>query len=109
VTDVAYNARIQAIYREVNEGIALINAEWDVPALEVLCECGTPGCTERIELTHAEYERLRANPTAFVLVPGHEDDAVEHVVRSGDGYVVVANHGRAATIAEQTDPRAAAR
>ena len=109
MTNIADNARIQAIYREVNEGIALINAEWDVPALELLCECGTAGCTERIALTHAEYERVRASPTGFVLVPGHEDEAVEHVVRWGDGYVIVENHGPAATIAECTNPRAATR
>ncbi|MDQ3066527.1 MAG: hypothetical protein M3R12_05170 [Actinomycetota bacterium] len=107
--NVVDNARIQTIYREVNEGIALMNAEWDVPALELLCECGTAHCTERIELTHAEYERVRADPTTFALVPGHEVEAVEHVVRSAPGYVVVANHGRAARIAERTDPRAAAR
>jgi hypothetical protein len=105
MSDAADNARIQAIYRQVNEGIALINAGWDVPALELMCECGVAGCTQRVELTAAEYERVRAEPTHFVLRPGHEDGATEHVVRAGPGWVVVANDGLAARIAEETDPR----
>jgi hypothetical protein len=106
VSDPADNARIQAIYREVNEGIALINAGWSSDALELICECGTPGCTERVELSAEEYERIRAEPTQFVLVGGHDDRATEHVVRTGVGWVVVANDGVAAEIARRTDPRA---
>ncbi len=64
---------------------------------------------ERIGLSSAEYERLRSRPTHFVLRPGHQDDAVERVVSGSAGYLIVENLGRAASIAKQTDPRAAAR
>jgi hypothetical protein len=106
VSDPADNARVQAIYRQVNEGIALINAGWSSEALELICECGTPGCTERVELSAEEYELIRAQPTHFVLVGGHDDAATEHIVRTGAGWVVVANDGIAAEIARHTDPRA---
>ena len=106
---VSRNAHIQAIYREVNEGIALINAEWESAALELLCECGTTACTERVEMTFADYEALRAHPTRFVLRPGHEDESVERVLVRSAGYLIVANHGPAAEIAVQTDPRTRAR
>jgi hypothetical protein len=109
VSSISRNAKIQVIYREVNEGIALINAGWEIPALELLCECGIAGCTERIELTTDEYEQVRSSPTQFVLRPGHEDDTVERVLRSEGDHVVVENYGRAATIAERTDPRSASR
>jgi hypothetical protein len=109
VTDVARNARVQAIYREVNEGIALINSGWEIPDLELLCECGTSGCTDRVSLTGEEYESLRAEPTRFVLRPGHEDAEVEQVVQRAADHVIVENRGLAATIARRTDPRAASR
>ena len=109
MTDVARNAQVQAIYREVNEGIALINSGWDTPELELLCECGTSRCTDRVGLTNDEYERLRAVPTRFVLRPGHEDHAVERVVWRSSEYVIVENQGQAAMIAVQTDPRTTSR
>lgn len=109
MTDVAHNARVQAIYREVNEGIALINSGWEIPDLELVCECGTSGCTDRVSLTGEEYEQLRAEPTWFVLRPGHENTDVERVVRRSDDHVIVENHGEAATVARRTDPRAGSR
>ena len=108
MSSISRNANIQAIYREVNEGIALINAGWEIPTLELMCECGT-ACTERVELTTEEYERVRSSPAQFVLCPGHEDETVERVVRREGDHLVVENHGRAATIAERTDPRSASR
>jgi len=93
----------------VNEGIALINAGWEVPTLELFCECGTAGCSERVELTSEEYERVRSDPTHFVLRPGHQVDSVEHVLRREGDHLVVANHGTAATSAGRTDPRSSAR
>lgn len=41
--------------------------------LPFLCECADPGCFEAVWLSMAEYERVRAHPSRFVLVAGHED------------------------------------
>lgn len=109
MSNINRNATNQTTFRDVNEGIALINAGWESPTLELLCECGTAGCSERVELTAEEYERVRAHPTHFVLVPGHQDDTVEHVLHREGDHLVVENFGDAATIAERSDPRSTSR
>ena len=103
------NAEIQALYREVNERIASLSGRWDVPSLQLLCECGSALCSDRVELPRAEYEVVRAQPTHFVLRHGHQDPGVEDVVVAHDDYLIVANYGDAASVARRTDPRANAR
>jgi hypothetical protein len=71
-----------------------------------VCECGNLGCTETVELTIAEYEAVRSSFDRFLVVPGHEIEAVEDVVESHDGYlVVVKREPRAAALAAATDDR----
>ena len=54
------------------------------------CECGqSPTCGGQVELTLGEYEQVRAQADRFVVVPGHEDPVIEHVIRRNDWYVVV--------------------
>lgn len=49
---------------------------------------------------------MRSEATWFVVIPGHEIAAVEHVVTSHDGYDIVEKQtGPAADEAEATDPR----
>lgn len=104
------NADVQALYRHVNERIAAISRSLGrAERLHILCECGSPGCAERLEIGSADYERVRAQPTHFALLEGHEDQAVEDVIARASGYLVVANHGVAATVARRTDPRAGSR
>ncbi len=100
------NAEIQALYREVNERIASLSAQWSTATLELLCECGAAVCSERVELSREEYDDVRARPTHFVLRHGHQDAGVEHVILEGGTFLVVANYGEAATVARRTDPRA---
>jgi hypothetical protein len=110
VTGKTGNAEVQAFYRHVNERIAEISARLQPGgALEILCECGEAGCTERVAIPASEYEALRAQPTHFALVVGHENSAVEDVIDARNGYLVVANYGSAATVARRTDPRAGSR
>jgi hypothetical protein len=84
-------ARAQTLYRAANERIARSNRKLDPLApFEVVCECGARGCArDRIWLAPGEYDRIRADPTHFVVVPAHVDDGAA-VVRRGDGYVVTA-------------------
>jgi hypothetical protein len=103
------NAQVQAFYRDVNERIAGISSALGVGPLELLCECGSAGCTERVHIAADDYERLRDEATHFVLIDGHQDPSVEDIVRRLDGYLVVANYGPAATVARRTDPRASSR
>ena len=99
----------EALFREVNEGIE--RGQWpgeeDSP-VSFRCECARLGCNELVELTVRSYERVRANPRRFIVLPGHEREA-EMVVERNAGYLVVEKLDRAAERATQTDPRDADR
>jgi hypothetical protein len=92
--------------RKVNEGIDAGRGLADVDErMPFVCECGRLGCTEVIELTIADYERVRRSGRRFVVVPGHVNDGVEHVVEDAGEHVVVEKIGLAADVAEAEDPR----
>jgi hypothetical protein len=86
-----------------NVGTAL--APDDVP-MEFLCECDDPDCVEKVSATRAEYEAIRAVATQFVVLPGHEDPDIEHVVQQTERFLVVEKEGQAAHEAGESDPRA---
>jgi hypothetical protein len=97
----------EALFREVNERIESVStalAPDDVP-LEFLCECDDPDCVEKVSATRAEYEAIRAVSTHFVVLPGHEDPGVEHVVQPTERFLVVEKEGHAAYEAQEDDPR----
>jgi hypothetical protein len=98
----------EALFRQVNERVKELNRAFSV-VLErgdYLCECGNVACIERVSLTPEEYERVRADATHFVIVPGHVRPDVEDIVYAGDGYEVVRKQeGEAAERARETDPR----
>jgi hypothetical protein len=100
----------EALFREVNEGIE--RGQWpgeeDLP-VSFRCECARLGCAELVELTVRSYERVRANPRRFIVLPGHEQADVEIVAERNPGYLVVEKLDRAAERATETDPRAADR
>jgi hypothetical protein len=96
--------RNEALFREVNERIREITTyDSDV---EFLCECGDEGCRQSIRMTLGEYEGLRADPTHFAVVPGHDIEDVEEVIFSNDRFAVVEKRvGDATKVALDTDPR----
>jgi hypothetical protein len=98
----------EAAFREVNERINDLAEGFglDDQPLDLVCECGDPTCVERISMSRAEYEGLRADPTHFAVFPGHDAADVEDVVGQQNGYHVVRKHeGEPADIARETDPR----
>jgi hypothetical protein len=99
----------EALFRRINERLEGVNEAlgWVAGRLHVVCECGDEGCVERITLTPTQYERLRADPTTFAVVRGHDDPPVESVVEEHGEWSVVRKHpGPPAELAEQTDERA---
>ena|SRR5436190_2887443 len=98
--------RNEALFREVNERIAELNAAFQVDGRsDFLCECRREECTKPVSISLEEYEDVRRSPTHFFVVPGHEDDAVERVVARNERYVTVEKSGDAAEEAEELDPR----
>lgn len=94
-------------FREVNERLEsrALERPGAAGSFEIVCECATEECTERIPIATAAYERVRARPTRFVLVIGHEDPSLERVVEVASGYQVVQKVGPAAAIADAANPR----
>jgi hypothetical protein len=101
-------AKNEELFRNVNEQIETVSqtVERDDPFMEYLCECDSRGCYETIQATRSEYESVRAEPTHFIVLSGHEDPRVERVTFANDRFLVVEKRGAAARDAEQTDPRA---
>ena len=98
----------EAIFRQVNEQIKSLGDELGVDdgKITVICECGDAGCTDRIELPPAEYERVRGDSLLYVIAPGHEFPEIESIVDREDGYDVVRKQApEAVEVAEETDPR----
>jgi hypothetical protein len=108
------NAETQNLYREVNERVAEVYSQFGsgvgrdrMPeVIELFCECGHQApCEERVNVSAETYERVRSDPTTFILLPGHGIAIVEDVIESGDGFLIARNIGRAAEIARAADPR----
>jgi len=100
------SARNQLVFREVNERIAELNGGWQDKAVSLfVCECSDQACAESLEVTLAEYEHVRADAARFIVLPGHEQPGVEHVVQGCARFVVVEKDGADATVARDANPR----
>jgi hypothetical protein len=100
-------ARHQALFREVNERIEEV-AEGFGPGgqNQLICECGNTDCTQQIELTAAEYERVRAHASRFVVALNHENPETESIVEQNERFAVVEIFaGASSRISRDTDPR----
>jgi hypothetical protein len=89
-------ARNESLFREVNDRIEELSENVEAQGIapeggvvEFHCECGREGCTERLRMTVAEYQRVRADNDRFALAPGHETPEMEAVVESNERFVVV--------------------
>jgi hypothetical protein len=100
-------AKNEELFRKVNERIESLS-ETVAPSdqtMEYLCECDRPGCYERVKASRDEYESVRADPTHFIVLAGHEDRRVERVVDSNERFLIVEKRGAAARDAVETNPR----
>src|SRR6476469_7195579 len=105
-------AQNEILFRQVNERILEIETDsWRVDPIDFMCECGDLACTRVLQLTTDEYERLRADPKHFGVIPGHELPDVEHelpdveeVVETRPHYLVVEKFGELGQRAAEMDP-----
>jgi hypothetical protein len=100
-------AKNEELFRNVNERIESLSktVASDDQLMEYLCECDRPDCYERVKASRQEYESVRAEPTHFIVLAGHEDRHVERVAFSNERFLVVEKQGAAARDAEETNPR----
>jgi hypothetical protein len=84
--------RDRRVLREVNDRIAELAGGWNETGVSLfVCECSDLGCAEALEITAAEYERIRADESCFVVSPGHEQPESERVVERSGRFLLVAN------------------
>lgn len=98
----------EALFRSVNEKLEDLNAAFAsvTETFDIVCECGSIECMERIVLSNTEYARIRENPQLFIVVPGHEAAGVEAVVESHPTWEVIEKRtAPARRLAEETNPR----
>ena len=103
-------AENEALYRGINEKIEQMTDAF-VPdrreTMSIICECGMLDCAQQVPIRIDEYERVRRDPTLFVVLPGHERPEVEVVVEEhGDFTIVCKDREEGREVAFATDPRA---
>jgi hypothetical protein len=79
------------VLRYVNERVARIAdgfRVYDEP-YDFLCECGVTGCRTPVVATIAEYDRVRAHPSTWLVAPDHVNDEREEVVYRTEHFAVV--------------------
>jgi hypothetical protein len=102
----------EALFREVNERVAeiathFVDVETANQPVDFTCECRSSECARPIQMTLAEYDRIRAESTHFAVAPGHEQPEIETIIERYPTYVVVAKRDEEAKeVARKTDPRA---
>jgi hypothetical protein len=99
----------ESFFRDLNERISdeAVRHGVDGHEYEFICECADVSCIERVTLSIAEYERIRADGSRFVLALGHNVVGIETVVAANADHAVVEKVGVAGEVAEALDPRAA--
>jgi hypothetical protein len=93
VIDLEQAARVQLLYRQVNDRIhAVGSGVFEIPTdepLSLVCECLDLGCVERISISAEDLRRARSSPAHFVVLPGHEADEFETVAERNQTFIVV--------------------
>jgi hypothetical protein len=89
VSEKERRATTEALFRDVNERIAESAGRFDAEETEFVCECSDANCTHRVTASLAEYEDVRAEPTTFLVAPGHEQTDIEYVVSDRGRYRIV--------------------
>lgn len=101
-------AQNQDRFRDYNERVKALNevTVWvDPPLPDWTCECAYESCTQPVQLTIAEYEAVRADPTRFLVSPSSEHvvPEVERVVARSDRFWVVEKVGPAGDLSEELE------
>jgi hypothetical protein len=93
-------ARNEVVFRSINERIRELAGRFEALSeggTSFVCECADETCVERVLLTAAQYDELRALPMRFVVMPGHEaTPLVEEVVYRNDAFSIARKVGIAA-------------
>ena len=101
------DARNQALFREVNEKIQQLPEGLGADEHDrLICECANTDCMKPIELTRAEYERVRGDASRFIVALNHQNPQTESVVEQNERFAVVQTYaGASSRIAREPERR----
>ena len=92
-------------FREANEKLGEKRVEVGAGGkTPFLCECSDPECTELLQLSFDEYERVRSRANWFVAAVGHEGE-IGRIAEEHGGYAIIEKDGDAGRIAKEENPR----
>jgi hypothetical protein len=93
--------------REINEWIDESAATADSSGTRpYVCECSDGACKATIDLTHVEYEEVRAHGTHFAIARDHESPDLDVMVSERTRFTIVRKlPGLPARLANASDPR----
>ncbi|HEX2127768.1 MAG TPA: hypothetical protein VHF58_00970 [Solirubrobacterales bacterium] len=99
-------AENESLFRVANERMSNWEERQRLDAREVyFCECSHAECREKIELSKADYERVRSDSALFFVAPGHEILDLETVEADHGDWRVVRKNPEVREIVEAADPR----
>jgi hypothetical protein len=86
-----FEAEQQCLVREANEVAEHVNSvlRGGDPRAALRCECGDPACQAHVQLTHAEYEAVRAYGSRFLINLNHEDPENTWVLSENARFAVI--------------------
>ena len=97
---------VRDVNRQIEEGASLHEISTSMP---LHCECAQPGCLEKIDVDPQTYEPILGERYRFIVVPGHVQAQIEHVVEEHEAFVVVEKIGEAREQIDHDHPQAAHR
>lgn len=86
----------EVVFREANLAVSeFVEAESGNHNKEVAfyCECSMARCRSRIKMTTSEYSKAHSNDKRFITLPGHEQPAVEKIVKLANSFNIVEKFG----------------
>jgi hypothetical protein len=99
-------ARNEEVFRGVNEQIEDGAEQHAVSALlRFHCECGSASCLDTIEIPPTQYAAIVRERYHFVVIPGHEEPQIEHIVETEPEFLVVEKIGAAREQIDRDHPQ----
>lgn len=99
-------ANNQTLFRSINSHVVELNEHFEGfgQGSVFVCECANTDCTEQVELSQADYERIRDNPRWFFVAASDEHVflEVDLVVERNTSYYVVEKIEAGADVADET-------
>jgi hypothetical protein len=76
-------------FRALNEEIRWLQLREADEQLDLVCECDDQRCFAPLSISLADHERLRVELDKFLVLPGHETEALDEVLEAGAHCLVV--------------------